>query len=74
MAFMPRKARIDYPGGMHHLIVRGITSDTTSGESGGETGSEVNRKETPKTQRLDSYISMDVPPLSGESCPEDNFL
>jgi hypothetical protein len=21
---MPRKARIDYPGGVHHLIVRGI--------------------------------------------------
>jgi putative transposase len=21
---MPRKARIDYPGGAHHLIVRGI--------------------------------------------------
>ena len=38
---MPRKARIDYPGGVHHLIVRGITSDTTGGESGGGDGERV---------------------------------
>ena len=24
MCFVPRKARIDYPGGAHHLIIRGI--------------------------------------------------
>ena len=39
---MPGKAKIDYPGGVLHLIIRGITSDTTGGESGGETGSEGN--------------------------------
>ena len=71
---MLRKVRIDYHAGVHHLIVRGITSDTAGGDLGGETGSEGNREETPQTQGLESYSFMDVPPLRGESCPEDNFL
>ena len=33
---MPRKARIDYPGRVLDLIIRGITTDTIGGESGGE--------------------------------------
>jgi hypothetical protein len=44
----PRETGINSPRGMHHLIIQGITSDTSGSESGGETGSGDNQKENPK--------------------------